>query len=325
MTFNNAPWAVDGARSTAALARLAAYATGGGRSGIVKPTDLKVSALAVPGNGLLISRGSAVVLNNYQTNPNETYAISNPGTHTVLSSDMPAAISGVGYYLVCAVVGDPEFSQSGHPFMPSDVPEEDAADFEYVRVVIVPCTSTTTSFDELGLDYPAISLARLEIPALTTTITNAMIVDLRELAQPRTERHVFMSETPPNQWLVSPTFVDWPTFQPTVKVPPWATKIFVTVTLSNIVAFQSVDGALRALAGPLTGATLGYDIDGTPGSGQRSTMIVAVGGDISGSAGTTITLKVQGRKDNPPGDGNRLDSWTLSHMVYDVQFEEAVI
>ena len=50
--------------------------------GVVKKNDLKVKQLATPGVGVLIEAGVGIVLNKYQTSPNESYVVSNPSTHT---------------------------------------------------------------------------------------------------------------------------------------------------------------------------------------------------------------------------------------------------
>jgi len=224
VTFNFAPWAIDGARTAAGLARLAAYQGSGGRSGVIRPTDLKVTALSVPGNGLRIAAGGASILNGYLSNPDEVYVVSNPATHTVGSGSMPSAKPSVSYYLVCVVVGDPEFTQTGHPFMPSTPLDPVVAlTYEYVRVVILPCTATQDSFEDLNKAYPGYALARLEVPANTTTITNAMITDLRELAQRRAERNVLAQTIFPFSGTQGATnamgFQDWTGFKPSLAIP----------------------------------------------------------------------------------------------------------
>lgn len=331
MTFNNAPWAIDGARSTAALARLGVYATGGGRSGVVKPSDLRVLPLAVPGNGLRITSGAGIILNHYLDDPDEVYAAANPGTHTVLAADMPAAIGSTGYYLVCVVVGDPEFDQSGHPFMPTTIAPEDAADFEYVRIVIVPCTAGTTSFEQLGYDYPAYALARLEIPPTTTTITSGMIVDLRELSQPRSQRKVF-SQTFSVAYSLnygdgSASYHYWTEFSPSIAIPPWATKATIICTMSGILATGgSTNGFTRAEIGGLVGPSVPYDEDPVPGGysgGGKSTLVTAAELDVSSIAGTTTYLALQGSRDT--GEPGYLTTWGGSQQIFDIQFDEDTI
>ena len=330
MTLIHAPWAVDGARSTSALARVSTYATGGGRSGIVRPGDLKVLPLAVPGNGLRITSGASVILNGYQADPREAYAIANNGTHTVLAGDMPAPVPQVAHYLVCIVVGDPEFNQAGHPFMPPAILPEDAADYEYVRVVVVPCNAGTTRFEQLGLNYPAYALARLEIPANTSTITDAMITDLREVSAPRQERHLLSAQTTSANSLASGDMVKFVTYEPTVEIPAWATKMLVTADITGIF-HQNPDCsghlAIRSSADGSEGpwATYQCEVTGNPSGVDALAAQSAWVADVSQVAGQMTTLSLWGRRAG--GQGHIRAGATVAYgtmITFDVQFVEAV-
>lgn len=323
MTLNSAPWAIDGARTPAALARLASYAGGGGRSGIVQPADMRVTALAVPGNGLRVGQGASVVLNGYLTNPDEAYVVSNPGTHTVLPQDMPAPQGSIAHYLVCVVIGDPAFNQTGHPFMPAGpLDPVEALSFEYNRIVLIPCSANTTNFESLGLSYPGYALARLEVPANTSTITNAMITDLRGLATPRSHPE-FIVETAVGNDLSSSVDVAWPINAPWIDVPRWATHVVATATLSSIVAFGSnVAGMLRAQVGTLSGFNVGYDID-SPSGATRETFVLGVSGDCSSFAGQRVQLKTIGA--NWDAANGHLHTWGGTQVIWNVQFYERPI
>jgi hypothetical protein len=319
MTFNNAPWAVDGARTTGALARLATYATGGGRSGIVKPTDLRVLPLTVPGNGLRISSGGAMVLNHYLLSPDEAYVASNPAIHTVISADMPPSNPSLSYYLVCVVVGDPEFDQTGHPFMPSDVAPEDAADFEYVRIVLVPCTSSTTQFEQLGLHYPAYALARLAIPPSTTTITSDMITDLRELSQAREQRKVIAGAPTAGVQLTAADWTGtWVDYKPYINIPPWATDVTITLILSGFVAFGDNLSNVRPRLGTFVGTSVAIDENASPG-GERRVYIAVSSGSVGAMAGTSQQLSIEAFRYAELG---YLSTWDGCQVAYDVQFSE---
>lgn len=321
MTFNSAPWAIDGARTTAALARLATYTTGGGRSGVARPRDLRVAPLEVPGAGLRVFAGGATVLNGYLSDPDEAYVVSNPSTHVITSADMPPASSQVSHYLVCVVIGDPEFDQTGHPFMPSEIAPEAAATFDYVRMVIIPCSASTTSFEELGLNYPAYALARLEIPANTTTITAPMITDLRELAQARSKRDL-TPITPPVRNLDSASWTIWPMYSGhMVSVPPWATRANIVATLTNFyVVWGPVQGAIRlVVAGTLGSPESIFQIDAA--NGQRETMVVAFSVDVSTLAGQDVSVALQGLV-NDIGSPGVMQSSVGTQLIFDVEFTE---
>lgn len=328
MTFNFAPWAIDGARTTAALARLATYASSGGKSGIVQPSDLRVLPLEVPGVGLRVLSGGATVMNHYLANTDQAYVVSNPSVHVVQAASMPAPAASTRHFLVCVVVGDSEYSASGHPFMPSTpIPPEQRADFEYVRVVLVPCPANTTRFEQLGLSYPAYALARVEIPPNTSTITSSMITDLRQIAQPRSERKVFMNTLLANEALDGAPYTpeDWFAYQPVVDVPPWATYVTITATMSGIVAFGSTIGDVALMAGDIMGAALGYDVDvPVGGDGTRNTMILALGANCAAYAGGSMKLKVRGSRWQGTGYLTSHDG-TMAQLVYDVQFSETPV
>lgn len=231
MSFDNAPWLLDGALTKSELARRAHYAAIGGAEGVSGYGDLKVIPLASPGNGVRVSVGGATVLNRYISPLNQSYVISNPTIETIDSSRMPS-VSGVAKsHLVVAVVGDPQYSATGHPYMLStDPPAGTANTFQYVRTFIIPnVPSTTTKFSDLGLSYPAIALARLDIGAGSTTYGTAQIVDLRKLAQPKSKDvqwHVTAADA--DVLNVTPlTYETWPNASvQSVEIPDWATYCY---------------------------------------------------------------------------------------------------
>lgn len=327
MTFNFAPWAIDGARTSAGLARLASYASGGGRSGVIRPGDLSVSALAVPGQGLRITSGGANILNGYLSDPDEAYVVSNPAEHTVLAATMPPSVPGTSYYLVCVVVGDPEFDQTGHPFMPSGaLTPEDAIDYEYVRIVVIPCSAGDDTFEDLGVSYPGYALARLEVPGSTTTITNAMITDLRELTKPRQELVLITgrnTETTHNlDTTTSPgsAWYDWIDFQPAITIPAWATRMQILTHVNGIGNSGDAVGNIRTVAGAGAGPIETLDIDA---ASARTGLMTGFDQDVSAISGTSITLKVQGRQlFDQPGFAF-VDERT--QVVFDVRFSENII
>lgn len=324
MTFNFAPWAIDGARTAAGLARLASYAGGGGRSGVIRPLDLRVTALATPGPGLRIGAGGAMVLNHYLSNPDESYVVSNPASHTVLAATMPPSQPGTTYYLVCVVVGDPEFDQTGHPFMPSGALDPaDAPDFEYVRVVIVPCPAGTTRFETLGYNYPAYALARLEVPANTTTITNAMITDLRDLSKARTSTEMLVGR-PSHEfgfgtWLGAAwsTFSD---FQPYINVPSWATRMQVLYHVGGLGNSGAAVGEVRGMVAGTSGPAETYDIDG---ASERTNLMAATDVNVSAYAGGQVQLYLEVRQlFDLPGYAF---SDARTQIAYDVRFSEGIL
>ena len=151
MTLALAPLAVDGVLTSSSLLRKGLMAAMGG-TGVVGLNHLKVSASSPAGQSLVVAPGVAAVPNGYQTTPDEAYIVPNPAGHAVTSGDMPSASGSTTYWLVCLVVGDPQYDQTGHPFMPSDFDEGQFNTFAFNRIVLLPCSSGTTTFEELGQD-----------------------------------------------------------------------------------------------------------------------------------------------------------------------------
>lgn len=332
MTFLTAPWAVDGALINSSLARLATYASLGGAEGILQKADLKVSALSTPGHGLQIAVGGVAILNRYQDNPDQAYVAYNPTVHTMNSAEMPASNASARQYLVCTTIGDPEFSQVGHPWMlASDPPAGQENTFVYVRPFLVgPVPAGTKKFSELGLDYPAYALARLEIPANTTTYTNDMIIDLRKLARPRSWEaiaHVAGPGTanPLNGAGGTPgDYERWPNVNVlTVEVPEWAVAAKITGFVEGAKLTKAGQARLRAAVSGTALVTPVTNIDeATPGSSadRRS---YNIGGelDIRTQAGNTVTFIVEGTPNNTASKG-ALTTDSATSVQIRVYFEE---
>lgn len=254
---DNTAWLIDGPLTKAELARKAQFAASGGAEGIANLTDLKVITNSTPGNGVRVQPGSATILNRYITPVNQSYVISNPTIYAIPSGDMPASNPAAKSHLVAAVVGDPQYSATGHPFMPSTpIPEEDLDTFQYVRFIVIPnVPATTTRFSQLGLNYPGVELARLDVPANTTTITSDMIVDLRNVARPRSKDvqwHVWATD---NDVLnVTPlTYEVWPDASiKQVEVPSWASMCYVDGFINGFVDGNSLQTRARIRVSSLT-------------------------------------------------------------------------
>lgn len=334
MTFDNAAWVINGPTISAALARRALYANAR-QSGIVQKGDLKVKALDTPGIGITIDEGVGVVLNGYQgADPNEAYVVNNPGVHTIPSGSMPASNPSQTYWLVCAVVGDEDFSQVGHPFMTSEgVPDGTEDSFAYVRPVLIQCNAGDTQ--PTG-NFPALVLARLEIPANTTTITQAMIVDLRKLASPRQEQQMFVS--PGGTWTnASPreiphgtVFADWgpQEYKPSVNVPSWASRAIVAASINGIRykdTSVNLAGKVRAQLGTVSGPQTNFDLEVDAGGGVKRMSLMAAGEyDVTSIAGTTVFLRIEGYQNAPaaPTNDQTLRLQGGSQVVFDVRFFE---
>lgn len=332
MTFETTAWAIDGALLGSSLARRAEYAAVGGAEGIVQKPDLKVTQLDTPGVGVKIAPGVGLVNNKYQTSPNETYVVSNPGSHTIPAIEMPASNPSAKSYIVAVVVGDPDFSQAGHPFMtPSDPPVGEETTFAYVRPVLIEVASS--SVKTLSGAYPALVLARIDVPANTTTITNAHITDLRKLARPRQSQEIFVGQPWTNASPVripsGSAYGDWGSaqFQPSVAVPDWAKRAIMVVSINGIKlqdASVNASGGVRTQMGSVTGPATSWDVDNSSSGAVRLNLQTAGEYDCSTIAGTTVNLRVEGFENVPaaPSTNQRLALLGGSQMIFDVRFFE---
>lgn len=163
-------WAVGGeAENAVEGARLSLYAAMRGARGVILPNHMKVSALPTPGAFVRIINGAATAPNDYLgTDGNgQQYA-----GREIDSTDFPVAPTGSSgaqtKYLIWAV-----HDEQYEPGMaPADKVKGLRNTYEWVSTLN-------------GITYPYVKLARLDQPKNTATITNAMLTDIRELADPR--------------------------------------------------------------------------------------------------------------------------------------------
>ena len=331
MTFENTALAINGSRLNGSLIRRGMHASTNGTFGVGQVGDLKVSALDVPGQGIKIGAGVGLVVNDYQTVPNETYVVSNPEEHVVPSALMPGASGSARRYLVCVVVGDPDFSQAGHPWMGADDPAPGTEQtFEYVRVTLIQVASGAKT---LSGNYPALVLAALDIPANTTTITNAMLTDLTKLAQPRSSQDIATSpagtwtngsplKMPANGW------ANWGSWTKSVEIPSWARRAIIVAKVNGIVVKDNsvnIYGQVRAKLGTATSAPAVLDMETDGGNGwERVSLEVGHEFDVTSLRGTTQTLRMEASQTQPgsPTANQKPELRGGSQMVFDVRFFE---
>lgn len=324
MTFDNAAWSIDGTLVKSSQARTAVFSDSGGVEGIVQKGDFKVTQLGSPGNGLLIAGGAGMILNRYQgSTPNQTYVVTNPAAHTVSSAIV--SNPAIQTYVVAVAVGDPEYSQTGHPYMLSTDPPDGAENtFQYVRPIVV----LESAFN--ARNYPAIALARLVVPANTTVLTNAMLTDLRKLARPRTElkmEHVpgpVSTNTLNGGGGVAGTYERWPNVAVvTVTIPSWAVRAKIMGFIEGITLTKAGTANLRAYVEGTALVTPVTNIDeNDPGTGNdRRSYNYAGEMDVTSIAGTTKTFSIQATPTTTPSKGALVTN-SASSVAMQVYFEE---
>lgn len=329
MAFDPVPWFVGGgAQHSADVARLLMYLATGGSEGVVNRTDMRVLALAVPGGNVRVMPGACVILNRALGGANQSYG------GRIAQEDDTVAIAATGSSggrsdLIIARVEDPTIS--GEPWQTPDPVE--TGPYIYPRVIAnVP--SGTRSVHELGLGYSAITLARVDIPASTGAITQAMIKDLRPICnvvtgpepppggepEPDPENPPD-PDNPPNQpesptcvvvipstggptagnllsWLIQ-IFTNWPIVSAwNVNIPPWSTHADIDVKLSGIqVNNADAYGEARLIVDGAEAVKITFDLD-LPSTSKPCRQTVQIAGRWTvpvALRGKRVQMRVQTR------------------------------
>lgn len=294
MTWTQGLWAVDGNTLDASLWRQELYASTLKRSGIMSPADLKVTAFSTPGAGVNIAGGSCVIAGQELSGGAQgSYYGFNNGTDTV---SVAATGGSVRSDLIIARVEDPTFSGSPWTWNPA------TQNLIYSRDISGVSNSTVT----VPAGTTGIPLARIDIPASTSAITNAMITDLRALANPirETDLYVLTPTTTDSMNMATDSktvFRNWGPAFPAVYIPPWA----VTMRVMFMVAASTVGGSTNGAAIVMQ-LKVGSSITsqgggmGDPSVGNVLTGFQSVGmlGDninVSSLQGQTVTVQPQAR------------------------------
>lgn len=232
--WDSVPWFVGGgAQHSPEVARLLAYAATSGAEGIVAPEDLKVAPLDVPGGAVRVLPGAALVLNRAAGGGQQTYVARLPEADQVEIASTGS--SGGRSDLIVAQIED--------PFLPGEPwPEpDDPTVGPYVGTEVIPNVpaGTTRLQDVPGYEgRSAITLARVDLPSSTGTVTAGMITDLRKVAVPRErtevramnvlgdDKYIITAESePPNGGQTWPAQAEDIGIE--IDIPEWATVVKV--------------------------------------------------------------------------------------------------
>lgn len=221
MPLRPVPWAIgNGAENSVELARAAAFVGSSGSTGIVDPTDFKVVATPTPGAAVRVSKGTGVIRSTYAGVFGQSYVVQEQS-----NTDVPITATGSGAgatkYLY-VLISDTQYVGQTPPSV-KDGPYNDYA-------------VTTT----LPTNQPYLLLAKIVQPASTATITNAMITDMREVANPKSSD---VWRPRPNvasdKEYVTATGADGEWFpnnggEQTIYIPDWATRVQISATWSGV-------------------------------------------------------------------------------------------
>lgn len=295
------PWMIGGGvRHSVNVARLLSFAAFNGEEGIIGPKDLEVRERSTPGAGVRVYPGACSVLNRGAGIMYESYA------GRLMSQDL-VDVAGTGGSsradLIVVRVENP--FQSGEPWPTPDA-ATDPNTVQYIKsAVISGVAADAATVTGLGLGYSAIPLARINLPANTSTVRQAHITDLRRLTTVRRSETFNIVSPTATRTLTAATYTNWPSdMNLSVEIPAWATHMQARAMIYGV-AFgttgtsgQGAQGNLRISLGNAvyTESTV-YNVSAATGvdrtgvfAGSPAVVIPAA------MRGTTSTLRVEGNK-----------------------------
>lgn len=243
--FDPVALSIDGPRHRAELLRIGDYAATGGAEGVIAPLDCRVRSLATAGPQIRIDSGAIAIRNRSANIDNQTY-IANNRAETKLDV-APTGASGRSDAVIVRV-RDPQYA----PWTSVLSGVADINTFPYAQPIIIQnVANTVTNATQLNLGYSAYMLARIDLPANTTNITQAMIKTQRAVTIERREfkfyRHDVAAGSGPYYSATSGTGFN--KFPPTsalpdgsIYIPLYATKAIIR---ADITGLALVDGPYK--------------------------------------------------------------------------------
>jgi hypothetical protein len=325
VTWTQGLWAVDGNPLPGSLWRLQLQSATRGGQGIVGAADLYVKQTAAASSQIRVSNGACVIAGG-EANWQGSYYGYNVGDDLISI----AATGGSGRSdMVVAKVEDPTVSGAGWSHNPL------SEQLVYSRVISGVTAGSTTP----PAGITAIPLARVDVPASTSAITQAMITDLRSMLNARRDRTLIavnLSGGPYNLLNSATSWATWPSVASfSVPVPAWAVTARIVCywvqVLSRWVA-GSTSGPfanVRFQLGSLISQSMILDSSTfqTASNPYRDTGLCVDTLSIpSAMRGTSQTFVMQGQGKGPTGAGGA-SYWSMdtsSGYVTDIEWQEAL-
>jgi hypothetical protein len=297
VAIQGSTWLVDGNPLFGQTGRIALMAATAEQQGVTDPLDLLVLATTPATSGILINPGSGVIFGAESTLQG-SYGFYNVGQDSSLT--IAATGGSTRSDMVVARVEDPTWS--GSPWTTS----APSGQIVYFRVISGVAPGSTVP--PTGIS--AIALARIDMPASTSTVAQAYINDVRQVTDPVRARQVLsLSGSTWSTPSVSPVAsgpVAWPSPASwSVYIPSWATSMQYTFHLSGSYFTAGASGTTSAAgviypvigasvsAPTVSGAQENY-LTPTPSSLNGMRQSLAGGGSMlipSSIRGTTQTIQ----------------------------------
>lgn len=234
------PYTINGAAHSAALFRRQAQRPASDQVGVSRPGDLKVRALSVPGQGFRVAVGGASIPSRYSGRARESYGVENGDSQITVEGVNGTGSASTRRDLVVVEVLD-------HNHMGITWEEAEALNFMRVRIVEGVGASVTRIEQLTSTQYQTMTgyaIAAINWPKSTGTVTDDMIEDLREVAQPREKTVVRAfgvsgsSERLTNN-TIWPGGTTWPDATRAeanfgIEIPEWATQVLIIMTVSGV-------------------------------------------------------------------------------------------
>ncbi len=320
MALDPVPWIVGGgAVHSPDVARAMAYVALGGKEGIVGTGSGKVTSAG--GANVSVAAGAFAIENSYPGGADQMYVGREVSSSTV---SVPATGGVPRSDLLVVRIDDPQFGGST-PSDPTVGP--------YIKYALISNVGSSAVDVPGGTAYPALPLARIDIPASTSVITDAMITDLRgekgvagvPLYKKETRSYAPVTETAltaPAPGVAWPNAAGWQ-----VAIPEWATKMSGRVTLTGIRIDATTPNAYGKIWVTIGGTLFVSEqtrYDQPSGGGrQRLTLVAGFADDVVPASirGTTQTVKVMAQKEGGSGSES-LEAEASSVVFLDMEFFE---
>lgn len=273
------PWAVNGATSSADIARIVGNLAANDGNGIRLPWDLKVEALAVAGNQVRIAPGVGILRNIYAAAGLGQSYIARNISETLYTIPATGSGGGATRYVILRV-SDPQYGGQA----PVSVPNGPYVFFDLVSTLA-------------GITYPFIPLAKIVQPANTATITTAMITSERKMYRSlqHSDQALVFPEGTTGKVMPKGSYGGWPyTGSVAAEVPEWATQVDIDTTVSGVeIIGTDQAGGLRTVFGgaPSTQNTI---IRGS--TGRQDASFMGRHTVTSAQRGTSVGIALQGNQ-----------------------------
>lgn len=306
MALDPVPWFIGGgAEHSADVARLVVHIATGGAAGIVGANDLFVSQMPAPIGSVRVSAGAAVIPNTNAVQ--QAYCLRAPSV-TDIAVTATGSTGGRSDLLV-AYVDDPQFTGQV-------LPVDKVALGPYVKFTLIQGVGPTQATVPASFTYPAIPLARITLPANTAAVTQAMITDLRVVAQPNRTRDLYNTRPTSSSVVTSSAYVGWtPQADRAITIPSWASQVKITGHVGQVLARNAaLVGKAKATFGSLGTQETAFDM----AANTRQTLLVSDTLAVPAALrGTTQTLALKALR--LTGTGN-LETDAYSTILWDIEF-----